>query len=324
MWPVSGLYEALYSFPQVARFYDAIPETPPFTVDIVSPSRSLTRAASGLPLVPDRTIDEVTSTDIIIVPSMFVENNEWKPGRYSEVIDWLITMHRRGARLCGACSGTMLLAETGLLDGHEATIHWAFAPTFRRNFPKVKLKLERVLVITGHHKEFVMSGASASWHDLVLYLVANHVGPAVAQAFGKFLLLQWHPHGQGPYVTFQEPTEHGDEVITRLQTWLRSHYRIANPVERMQSLSDLPDRSFKRRFKEATGYAPLDYVQHLRIEEAKRRLERTGRSIEDIGFEVGYDNTAFFRRLFKRVTGVTPSTYRRKFRLPDFDNQVEA
>lgn len=319
MWPVSGLYEVLNSFPLVGRFYDAIPETPPFTVDIVAPSRSLNRAASGLPVRPDRTMDEVTSTDIIIVPSMFVENEEWIPGRYGEVVDWLTGMHQQGARLCAACSGTLLLAETGLLDGGEATIHWAFAPTFRNNFPQVHLRLERVLVITGQNKELVMSGASASWHDLVLYLIASHVGPAVAQALGKFLLLQWHPHGQGPYVTFQEPTDHGDEVVARLQNWLRSEYRVANPVERMQALSELPGRSFKRRFKQATGCSPLEYVQELRIEEAKRRLERTDRSIEDIGYNVGYENPAFFRRLFKRITGVTPSAYRRNFRLPDFE-----
>lgn len=104
-----------------------------------------------------------------------------------------------------------------------------------------------------------------------------------------------------------------------LQTWLRSEYRVANPVERMQALSQLPGRSFKRRFKQATGCAPLEYVQQIRVEEAKRRLERTDRPIEEIGSEVGYENPAFFQRLFKRVTGVTPSAYRRKFRLPDFE-----
>lgn len=320
MWPVSGLYEVLNSFPLISGFYDAIPETPPFVVEIVAPTRSLTRAASGLPLNPDRTIDEIGSTDIIIAPSMFVENNEWIPGRHAEMVKWLTEMHRHGARLCSACSGALLLAETGLLDGKEATIHWAFAPTFRRNFPDVQLRLERVLVITGQRRELVMSGASAGWHDLVLYLVASHLGPAVAQALGKFLLLQWHPHGQGPYVTFQEPIEHGDEVVAKLQGWLRSEYRAANPVERMQALSGLPGRSFKRRFKQATGYAPLEYVQQLRVEEAKRRLERTDRPIEEIGYNVGYDNPAFFRRLFKRITGVTPSGYRRKFRLPDLEH----
>lgn len=320
MWPVSGLYEVLNSFHQLGAFSDDIPSTPPFQVEIVAPSRSLTRAASGLSLNPDRTLDEVESTDILVLPSMFVENNQWVPGRYPEVVDWMSTMHRQGTRLCSACSGALLLAETGLLTGREATIHWAFAPTFRRNFPDVRLRLEQVLVISGQRGELVMSGASAGWHDLLLYLVASHVGPTVAQVIAKMMLLQWHPEGQAPYVTFREPVEHGDKVVLKLQTWLRKHYRAANPVEEMNAMSGLSERSFKRRFKRATEYSPLTYVQHLRIEEAKRRLERTEDSVEGIGHEVGYENPAFFRRLFKRITGVTPSAYRRKFQLPVYEH----
>lgn len=316
MWPVSGLYESLNSLHYLGALSDAAPETPPFQVEIVAPSRSLTRAASGLPISPHRTLDEVTATDIVVLPSMFVENNQWVPGRYPDVVDWLSAMHCQGTRLCSACSGALLLAETGLLDGRDATVHWAFAPTFRRNFPDVRLRLEQVLVVAGQRGELVMSGASASWHDLLLYLVANHVGPTVAQALAKMMLLQWHPEGQAPYVTFREPTDHGDKLILRLQAWLRKHYQVTNPVEEMSGRSGLSVRSFKRRFKQATEYSPLEYVQHLRIEEAKRCLERTESAVEDISYSVGYENPAFFRRLFKRVTGITPSRYRRKFKLP--------
>lgn len=319
LWPVSGLYEVLNAFPQFSTMLDALPPTPPFDVDIVAPSRSLSQAASGLALTPDRTLDEVTATDIIVVPSMFVENNDWQPGRYSDVVEWLSAMHARGTRICSACSGAMLLAETGLLNGREATLHWAFAPTFRRNFPDVRLRIDQVLIVTGENDELVMSGASAGWHDLLLYLVAHHVGATVAQAMSKMLLLQWHPEGQAPYVTFREPTDHGDKVILELQTWLGAHFRVANPVERMRERSGLPERSFKRRFKLATTLSPLEYVHQVRVEEAKRRLERTGAAIDEISCDVGYENPAFFRRLFKRVTGMTPSAYRRQFRLPDLE-----
>lgn len=220
--------------------------------------------------------------------------------------------------LCSACTGALLMAETGLLDGREATIHWAFAPTFRRNFPEVRLRLDKVLVVTGEREQFVMSGATATWQDLVLYLIARHVGPTAAQAMAKFMLLQWHADGQAPYVTFQAPTDHGDAVALRLQEWLQAHYPVARPVEAMLRLSELPERTFKRRFTKATGYPPLDYVQHLRVEEAKRRLERTDDPVDEIGWAVGYEDPAFFRRLFRRLTGITPSAYRRKFRLPDF------
>ncbi len=318
MWPVSGLYEVLNSFELLGTFDDAVPSKAPFHVEIVAPTRAPTSSASGLPIAPHRMVDEVGRTDVVIVPSMFVEGGEWIPGRYPGVVDWLSAMHARGAQLCSACSGVLLLAETGLLDGREATIHWAYAPTFRRNFPHVRLRLEEVLVATGEREEFVMSGASASWHDLALYLVARHVGPAAAQAMANFLLLQWHAHGQGPYVAFRAPTDHGDAAVLGLQRWLRDHYPVASPVEEMLRLSGLPERSLKRRFTRATGYSPLAYVQRLRVEEAKRRLERTDAPIDEISWAVGYEDPAFFRRLFKRLAGVTPSDYRRKFRLPDF------
>jgi len=315
---LSGLYDVLNSFDLLGTFDLGVPGDGPFQVEIVAPTRAQTQTASGLPVAAHRAIDEVTRTDIVIIPSVMVEGGEWRPGRFPALVRWLTDMHARGATLCSACSGVLLLAETGLLDGGDATIHWAYAQTFRRNFPKVRLRLERVLVATGDRQQFVMSGASASWHDLVLYLVARHVGPAAAQAIAKFMLLQWHADGQGPYVVFQAPTDHGDAAVLAAQEWLGSHYAVAAPVEEMVKRSGLAERSFKRRFTKATGYPPITYVQHLRVEDAKRRLERTAAPVDDISWAVGYEDPAFFRRLFKRIARISPGAYRRKFRLPDF------
>ena len=181
----------------------------------------------------------------------------------------------------------------------------------------MKLRLEEVLVASGKRKEFVMSGASASWHDLVLYLIARQLGPTAAQALSRFMLLQWHTDGQAPYVAFNPPTDHGDAVVLNLQRWLRDHLAADSPVEEMAAVSGLPERTFKRRFSIATGLSPISYVQRLRIEEAKKRLERTDTQIEEISRAVGYEDPAFFRRLFKRTTNMTPGDYRRKFQLPD-------
>jgi len=315
---LSSIYDVLNCFELLGSFADAVPDDNPFHVEIVAPKQGHVFTASGLPVTAHRTIEELDSTDIIIIPSMIPEGGEWKTGRYPTVVTWLSEMHAQGAMLCSACSGVLLLAETGLLDGREATIHWAFAKTFRRNFPNVHLRLEKVLVTTGERQQFVMSGASASWHDLVLYLVARHVGPPAAQAIAKFMLLQWHVDGQAPYVVFETPTDHGDAGVLDAQQWLSDHFTIAAPVDEMVRRSGLAERSFKRRFKKATGYSPIAYVQHLRVEEAKRRLERTAVPIDEISWNVGYEDPAFFRRLFKRITRITPGAYRRKFQLPDF------
>ena len=313
--PLSGLYETLNAFGLLANFEPNIPETP-FVVEIVAEDRAPVQGASGLPLGAHRSCGEIGRTDIAIVPLMMVEGPDWVRGRYPQLTQWLRRMHEGGAQLCSTCTGVLLLAETGLLDGGEATIHWAFAPTFERNFPSVRLRTEEVLVTAGRREEFVMTGGVTSWHDLALYLIAQHVGPSAAGAMARLLMLQWHGEGQAPYVTFFAPRDHGDGLVLELQDWLAQHFMIANPVDEMAGRSGLSQRSLERRFARATGLAPMTYVRALRIDRAKRRLEGTSEPVDAISAEVGYDNAAFFRRLFKRSTHLTPGAYRRKFRAP--------
>ena len=177
---------------------------------------------------------------------------------------------------------------------------------------------ERVLVAAGEREQFVSSGASTSWHDLVLYLVTRYVGATPAQAVARFFALQWHEDGLAPYIVFTAPRDHGDAAVTDAQDWLATHFAVASPVDEMVQRAALAPRTFKRRFTRATGHAPIAYVQRLRIEEAKRRLERTTAPIDEISWHVGYEDPAFFRRLFKRLTGISPGSYRRKFRIPAY------
>jgi transcriptional regulator GlxA family with amidase domain len=321
---VSGMFDTLSCFPLLATFDGSVPAHPPFEVELVAASAEPQPTSSGIALPVHRSIADVSRTDIAIVPSLLVRDGVWVRGRHPELVEWLADVHRRGAMLCSACSGVLLIAETGLLSGRRATAHPAYAPTFRANYPDVELALENVLVATGERQELVMSGASASWHDLVLYLVARHVGPTAAQAIVRFMLLQWHTDGQGPYVPFAPPTDHGDAVVGEAQEWLRTHYAVGAPVAELVERSGLPERTFKRRFTRATGYSPIAYVQHVRVEEAKRRLERTSEPVDAISYAVGYEDPASFRRLFKRITGVAPGAYRRKLQLPAFAQTARA
>ena len=132
------------------------------------------------------------------------------------------------------------------------------------------------------------------------------------------MLLQWHVDGQAPYVPFDPRTDHGDGIVLEAQEWLAASYAVAAPVTEMVERSGLPERTFKRRFVRATGLAPIAYVQRVRVEEAKRRLERTPEPVDAISYAVGYEDPASFRRLFKRITGVSPGVYRRKLQLPAF------
>lgn len=313
-----GMFDTLASIPLLATFDSALPSMPPFAVELVGATGGSVPTASEIALPVHRSIAEEGGTDIAIVPSLVAEGAVWRPGRYPELVDWLLRVHREGAMLCSACSGVLLIAETGLLSGRDATIHPAYAATFRASFPDVRLRLEETLITTGEREELVCAGAAASWHDLVLYLVARHVGPTAAQALAKFQLLQWHTDGQRPYVPFDPPRGHGDAIVAEAQEWLRTHFSVASPVTEMVERSGLRERTFKRRFTRSTGFTPIAYVQHVRVEEAKRRLERTSEPVDDISYAVGYEDPASFRRLFKRVTGVTPGAYRRKLQLPAF------
>jgi transcriptional regulator GlxA family with amidase domain len=182
----------------------------------------------------------------------------------------------------------------------------------------VPIHPERVLVISGRREELVCSGASTTWHDMVLYLIARYAGATAAQEVARTFALQWHQDGLTPYIVFEGRSDHRDGDIRSAQQWLSAHFSVANPVEQMIRRSKLAERTFKRRFANATGLAPIAYVQRLRIEDAKRRLERTEASVEEISWRVGYEDAAFFRRLFKRVTGLAPAAYRKRFRIPEF------
>jgi transcriptional regulator GlxA family with amidase domain len=290
----------------------------PFQVEIVGEAAGPLTLASGVAIDVQRSIDTIATGDIVIVPSILLPPGGWRKDRYPGLVDWLRRMHERGAVLCSACSGIFLLAETGLFDGKDATVHFGYARAFSATFPDVPVHPDRVLVISGLHEELVSSGASTTWHDMVLYLIARHCGATDAQEVARLFALQWHQEGLTPFIVFEGRSDHGDAEILGAQRWLAEHFSVANPVEEMIKRSKLAERTFKRRFTSATGLAPIAYVQRLRIEDAKRRLERTEASVDDISWRVGYEDAAFFRRLFKRTTGIAPGAYRKRFRIPDF------
>lgn len=313
---LAGVFDVLKSVALMGLSPRGVPS--PFQVEIVGELVGPLDLASGVPVNVQRPVDTVSATDIVIVPSVVLPPHGWEKGRYPRLVQWLQCMYERGAVLCSACSGLFLLAETGLFDDRDATVHFAYAPAFAKAYPAVRIHPERVLVISGDREELVCSGASTTWHDMMLYLIARYAGATVAQEVARMFALQWHQDGLTPYMIFEGKNDHGDAEIQEAQLWLRGHFSVANPVEAMVNRSSLADRTFKRRFVAATGLTPLAYTQRLRIEDAKRRLERTEDSIDEISWRVGYEDAAFFRRLFKRTTGLAPGAYRKRFRIPVF------
>jgi transcriptional regulator GlxA family with amidase domain len=269
--------------------------------------------ASGIRLEPQATLEECTNADVVCVPELAIPPGEPLKGRFIEELDWLQHCHKGGATLATACSGAMLLAEAGLLDGHEATTHWAYCDVLRERYPAVKVYPQRALVVSGEGSRLVMAGGGTSWLDLALYLIARFVNVDAAMQVARINLIDWRNIGQQPFARLARSRQVNDAVIAHCQTWIAEHCNEPSPVTAMIRLSGLAERSFKRRFHEATGMSPLAYVHALRLEEAKQMLESTDEPIEIIALEVGYEDAGFFSRLFKRTVNLTPAQYRKRF-----------
>ncbi|WP_137391982.1 GlxA family transcriptional regulator [Rhodoligotrophos defluvii] len=267
----------------------------------------------GLPIVPHAALDEVAA-DAVIVTDLALAPDCCPGGRWRTEAAWVRDQFARGAAICSVCTGSVFLAEAGLLDGIEATTHWGTARLFAKHYPGVKLCPERIICPSGPEHRIITGGGAGSWTDLALYLIARFCGPAEAVRIAKIFVLGDRSEGQLPFAAMGRVAGHPDAAIGRCQEWVADHYAQPNPVARMAGFSGLPERTFKRRFKMATGYAPMDYVQALRIEEAKQMLETTADPTDAIAHAVGYQDPVFFRRLFKRMTGTTPSRYRQRYR----------
>ncbi|WP_235897649.1 GlxA family transcriptional regulator [Neoaquamicrobium microcysteis] len=272
------------------------------------------RSSTGLQVTPEQGL-HVECADVVVVCDIHLDQDESPQGRWREEIAWVHRHIAAGALVCSTCSGSVLLAEAGLLDGAEAASHWSMADLFRDRYPTVRFRPERILCDSGRAGQLITTGGASAWQDLALYLIARFCGAEEAARVARLFLLGDRGYGQLPFASMARPRQHSDAAISRIQAWLVDNYATPNPVSAMIERSGLSVRSFKRRFSAATGYTPVEYVQALRVEEAKQMLEREAVTIEEISASVGYEDPTFFRRLFKRRAGVTPAQYRQRNRI---------
>jgi transcriptional regulator GlxA family with amidase domain len=286
----------------------------PFRVQIVSMHTRGFRCGNGVPVTPSVSVGDNPRANIVILPELWLGPDEDLAGRYPALVRWLRARYNEGACIYSACSGALMLAETGLLDGRDATSHWGYQDLFRRRYPQIHFRPEPNLCFADADGRIVTAGGTTSWHDLALHIIARHVSPGEAMRIAKVYLLKWHDEGQLPYEALVRPQSHSDAIARACEAWLRVHFRDRNAVAGAVRESKLPERSLKRRFKTATGVPLMTYLQNLRIEEAKRLLETSEEAAEEISHMVGYEDASFFRRLFKRSTGISPGRYRRVFK----------
>lgn len=286
---------------------------PRFLPRLVTHDGKAFREVNGTQVQPHGAFGDFATPDIVLLPDYHLPPDEPLPPCYADVADWLKEVHGRGAVIASVCSGALPLGMSGLLDGEEATTHWAYCDTLKRFCPDVTVRRERILVPAGPEHRIVTAGGGSAWADLLLYLIARFAGEEEAFRIAKLYLLEPHGSGQLPFTALSAGRQHEDKLIAECQSWLADNYSGEQLVACMAERAGLPERSFHRRFKAATGLAPLAYVQTLRIEEAKHVLETTQMPVDEVGASVGYEEPASFRRLFRRLVGVSPSQYRRRF-----------
>ena len=311
---VYGMYDMFMSAGRDwSLIVEGAPGPAPIAPQVVSCHGSSFVAGNHVRITPDATLDACAQSDVVCVPELMVPPGEPLDGRFREEIACLRQCHSDGKILATACSGAILLAEAGLLDGLEATTHWAYCDLMTRRYPAIKVRSHRALVASGEGQRLIMAGGGTSWLDLALYLIARLAGIETAMQTARINLIDWHDIGQQPFARLARTRQVEDAVIARCQAWIAEHYAEPSPVSAMTQLSGLAERSFKRRFQHATGMSPLAYVHTLRLEEAKQMLESDRQPIEAIANEVGYEDAGFFSRLFRREVSLTPAEYRRRF-----------
>lgn len=298
-------------FNQVGRLWNRVqhtPQTPFFEVTIASADGQPVRCTNNVLFQPHCSIETIQETDLIVISSATYIEEILK--RDPSLVPWLRHQYYQGAHVASICTGAFLLAETGVLDGKSATLHWGFAEMFRRKYPQIHLQLDRMFLDQG--RLYCSAGVNAGL-DLSLYLVQKFCGPKAAVQGAKTMLLDLQREKQSPYTAFLFAKDHGDAAVVKAQKWIEQHYSETIDYDSLAQKYQMSRRSLERRFKQATRVTPLGYLQQVRVEVAKRLLEEGCQPFDEITDMVGYEDVSFFRKVFMKLTGLKPKEYRQRF-----------
>ncbi len=285
------------------------------TVRIVSQDGKPFRCPGNVLVEPHDSLDSLQDCDIAIVCDMYSPIHSVPRRDYAVYGPWLRALHAKGVLIGSVCSGSLVLAEAGLVDGREVASHWAYAELFAKEYPACRLHRDSILCLTHEADRIITAGGVTSWQELVLYVIARLCGREAALQTAKVHLLAGHESGQLPFAEMNRHVGTGDAVVLACRRYIDETFTEPNPVQRMVDVSGLNTRTFARRFRSETGTTAIDYVVRLRIEEAKRMLEGSRTPVDDVSWQVGYQDPAAFRRAFRKLVGETPAEYRRRFSL---------
>lgn len=287
--------------------------SPYFNVELTSVDGKPIHFFNNLVVQPHNKIEEIESTDLIILPC-FAGYIEESIEELQLVYPWLWHHFKKGAYILGICSGVFLMAEAGLLDGKLATTHWSYHDQFVNRYPDVNLDTNRLLTRDGN---LFCAGGTTAWMNLCLSLIKMFYGREVAIECSKVLVLRMSITEQTPFSPVIRPVNHKDAEIHSIQDWIENNFHQPFTIENLSNRVNMCERNFKRRFKNATGFPPITYLQMVRIEEAKKLLEKKNYNVDEVAINIGYEDASFFRKIFKRYTGITPKSYQKLFTIEE-------
>ena len=296
-------------FSEVNTLRIARGNTPLFNIQLVGISKETSQPSGLFTVKPDVLVQDVKKTDLIIIPAIHgahekaVENNK-------AFIPWIVQQYAQGAEIASFCIGTFFLAETGLLEGKSCATHWRFVNEFKNMFPKANLVDDKIMT---EQDGIYTSGGAYSYLNLLLYLIEKYAGREIAILISKAFMIDIDRHSQSPFIIFEGQKAHEDEPVKKAQEFIENNFQEKITVDQLSSMLALGRRSLERRFKSATCNTVTEYIQRVKIEAAKKNLETGRKNINEVMYNVGYNDTKAFRTTFKKITGLSPIEYRNKY-----------
>ncbi|KYP14203.1 helix-turn-helix domain-containing protein [Flavihumibacter sp. CACIAM 22H1] len=258
---------------------------------------------------PHQRFTNIQSTQLIIIPSL-QHNYEKAVHMNQDLIHWIGEQHAKGAEIASICTGAFLLAATGLLTNRHCSTHWAFAATLQNLYPAIKVQPDQLIT---DENGLYTNGGAYSFLNLLLYLVEKYFDRPTAIYCSKVFQIEMDRTRQSEFILFNGLKTHTDETILQVQAFMETNLRTTLSIEQLATSFSIGRRSLDRRFSKATGHTPLEYLQRLKIEAAKKAFETSRQTIAEVMYDLGYTDIKSFRELFKKITGLSPMEYRKKY-----------
>ncbi len=306
---IEAITPAFRTFNTANEFLTVFGKKPVFKVEYVGLNEYVPANNGEYTIKTDRLLKDVSNTDLLIIPPTFGDTEAGIQAN-AEAIPYFKKLHLNGSSLASLCIGAFLLAETGLLNGRKCSTHWAYISEFKEKYPLVEV--EDGAIITEHDNIYSSGGASSLW-NLILYLVEKFSDRETAVMISKYFALDIGRDSQSQFAIFRGQKNHGDSEIHKVQDHIEMKYDDKITVEDLANFINMGRRTFERRFKDATNNTPIEYIQRVRIEAAKKFFEASRKNVTEVMYDVGYTDTKAFRDIFRKITGLTPIEYRNKF-----------